>query len=87
MSAFGFDEQKSKANLKEHGINFVDAQVIWEDPGLVEISAKTGDEPKFLIIGRIKHKHWSAIVTPRDDHIRIISVRRSRVEEVTIYES
>ena len=87
MGVFEFDEQKSKANLKKHGINFVDAQTLWEDPGLVEIPAKTSDEPRFLIIGLIEGKHWSAVVTPRDDHIRIISVRRSRVEEVTIYES
>jgi uncharacterized DUF497 family protein len=87
MGAFEFDEQKSKANLKKHGINFVDAQTLWEDPGLVEIPAKTSDELRFLIIGLIEGKHWSAVVTPRDDHIRIISVRRSRVEEVNIYES
>ena len=87
MGVFEIDEQKSKANLKKHGINFVDAQTLWEDPGLVEIPAKTSDEPRFLIIGLIEGKHWSAVVTPRDDHIRIISVRRSRVEEVTIYES
>ena len=87
MGVFEIDEQKSKANLKKHGINFVDAQTLWEDPGLVEIPAKTSDVPRFLIIGLIEGKHWSAVVTPRDDHIRIISVRRSRVEEVTIYES
>ena len=85
--AFEFDEQKSKANQKKHGINFVDVQELWEDPGLVEIPARTSDEPRFLIIGLIKDKHWSAVVTPRDGHIRIISVRRSREEEVAIYES
>ena len=87
MSVFEFDEQKSQANLKKHGINFVNAQALWEDPDLVEIPAKTSDERRFLIIGLIKGKHWSAVVTPRDERIRIISVRRSRVEEVTIYES
>ena len=87
MSTFEFDEQKSKANLNKHGIDFVDAQQLWEDPGLVEIPARTSDEPRFLIIGLIQGKHWSAVVTPREDQIRIISVRRSRPEEVTIYES
>ncbi len=87
MSAFEFDEQKSQANLEKHGITFVDAQELWDDPDLIEIPAKTIDEPRFLIIGLIEGKHWSAVVTPRDEHIRIISVRRSRVEEVTIYES
>ena len=88
MFAFEFDERKSQTNLdNKHGINFVEAQELWEDPCLIEIPAKTSDEPRFLVIGRIRGKHWSAVVTPRDDNIRIISVRRSRTEEVAIYES
>lgn len=86
MFAFEFDERKSQA-LKKHGIDFVEAQELWVDSNLIEIPAKTSDEPRFLVIGRIKGKHWSAVVTPRDDSIRIISVRRSRAEEVAIYES
>ena len=87
MLEFEFDERKSQANLKKHGIDFVDAQELWGDSNLVEIPANTTDEPRFLVIGRIQGKHWSAVVTPRDDNIQIISVRRSRVEEVAIYES
>ena len=87
MVSFEYDEQKSLANLDKHGIDFAAAQALWDDPYLVEIPAKTVDEPRFLLIGRIDQKHWSAIVTPRNGSIRIISVRRSRVEEVAIYES
>ncbi|QBQ56523.1 BrnT family toxin [Nitrosococcus wardiae] len=46
--------------------------------------AKTVDEPRFLVIGRIKDKHWSAVITHRSERIHIISVRRSRSEEVTL---
>ena len=87
MFIFEFDEQKSRANLKKHGIDFVDAQALWRDPDMIEIPAKTADKPRFLIVGRIAGKHWAAVVTPRGDNIRIISVRRSRIEEVAIYES
>ena len=87
MFVFEFDERKSQGNLEKHGIDFVEAQELWGDPYLVEIPAKTTDEPRFLFIGRIKGKHWSAVVTPRGGKIRIISVRRSRAEEVAIYES
>ncbi len=87
MYAFEYDERKSQGNLKKHGIDFVDAQALWKDPYLVEIPARTTDEERFLVIGKIRGKHWSAVVTPRDGNVRIISVRRSRVEEVTIYES
>ncbi len=87
MHTFEFDESKSLANLSKHGINFIDAQLLWSDPMLLEIPAKTEDEPRFLVIGLINGKHWSAILTYRGENIRLISVRRSRTEEVTLYES
>ena len=84
--AFEFDPRKSAANLAKHGIDFVEAQRLWEDPDLLEIPARTEDEPRWLIIGRIDAKLWSAVVTSRGDAIRIISVRRSRDDEVALYE-
>jgi uncharacterized protein len=83
---FEFDEEKSQANAEKHGIDFVEAQALWSDPNLIEIPAKTVDEPRFLVIGRTSGKHWSAVVTHRSERIRLISVRRSRPEEVALYE-
>lgn len=83
---FEFDERKSQANAKKHGIDFTEAQELWSDPDLIEIPAKTVDEPRFLVIGRIRGKHWSAVITHRSVRIRLISVRRSRPEEVALYE-
>jgi len=84
--AFEFDPRKSATNLTKHGIDFVEAQRLWEDPDLLEIPARTEDEPRWLVIGQIDSRHWSAVVTSRDDAIRIISVRRSRDDEVALYE-
>ena len=84
---FEFDEVKSQRNLEKHGIDFIEAQRLWEDGQRVEIPARTEDEPRFLVIGKIDGKLWSAVITPRDTRIRIISARRSRREEVHIYES
>jgi uncharacterized DUF497 family protein len=84
---FEFDDTKSQSNLEKHGINFLDAQELWADPDRVEIPARIEDEPRFLIIGTIAQKCWSAIVTYRENKVRLISVRRSRKEEVVIYES
>lgn len=83
---FEFDEQKSAANQVKHGIDFVLAQALWLDYSLVEVPARTRDEPRFLVVGMIGRRHWSAIVTYRGSSVRIISVRRSRVEEVALYE-
>jgi uncharacterized DUF497 family protein len=83
---FEFDPVKSESNKEKHGIDFVQAQALWEDPDLLEIPAKTEDEPRYLIIGRISETHWSGVITYRGETIRIISIRRSRKEEVTLYE-
>ena len=87
MYEFVFDPQKSLRNKEKHGIDFIEAQQLWDDPDLIEIPAKTEDEARFLVIGMIGTKHWSGIITYRNENIRIISVRRSRIEEVEIYES
>ncbi len=84
---FEFDPKKSNANRRKHGIDFIAAQALWNDPGLIEIPARTADELRVLVVGKIEHSHWSAVVTERGSHIRIISVRRARKEEVAIYES
>ena len=87
MLKFQYDPRKSRSNLKKHGIDFEQAQVLWDDPNLVTITTRSDDEPRSLIIARVKKQHWSAIVTDREDEIRIISVRRSRAAEVELYES
>ena len=87
MMDFEYDERKSLSNLEKHGIDFIDAQALWSDSEVLEVQARTDDEPRYLIIGLIDSKHWSAVVTFRGDSIRIISVRRSRAEEVVLYES
>jgi hypothetical protein len=84
---FEFDPTKNKANKQKHGIDFIKAQALWDDPDLLEIPARTSDEPRSIVIGRIGKKHWSGIITHRKDKIRLISVRRSRREEVELYES
>ena len=87
MLTFEYDDNKSHKNLTKHGIDFDAAQALWSDPDLLEIPAKTTDEPRFIVIGTIAKKHWSAVITYRGKNIRIISVRRSRIEEVKLYES
>ena len=84
---FEFDPAKSESNRIKHGIDFLEAQALWSDPMLLEIPAKTTDEPRYLVIGLLSDKHWSAVMTYRGDKIRLISVRRARAEEVALYES
>lgn len=84
---FEFDPHKSDSNKVKHGIDFAEAQDLWNDPDMLEIPLKTSDERRFMVLGKIQRKHWSGFITYRDQTIRIISVRRSRKEEIDIYES
>jgi uncharacterized protein len=83
---FGFDPEKSEKNKKKHGIDFHEAQILWDAPDLIEIPVKATDELRFLVVGQIAGRYWSGVITYRDTRVRIISVRRSRKEEIDIYE-
>jgi uncharacterized protein len=84
---FEFDPAKSRANKLKHGIDFEEAQLLWLDTSLVEIPVVTSGEARWLVIGKIDEKHWSAVITRRNENIRIISVRRAREREIIFYEN
>ena len=84
---FEYDPNKSAVNKIKHGIDFEEAQALWNDPWLLEAPARTDDEPRFLAIGRLREQHWSAVCVHRGDNVRIIFVRRARRQEIAHYES
>jgi uncharacterized protein len=86
MLEFEFDPAKSAANMAKHGIDFTAAQSLWRDTHRIEVPARTTDEPRWMVIGQISGRCWSAVVTYRDEHVRIISVRPSRESEASLYE-
>ncbi|MFM7119615.1 MAG: BrnT family toxin [Gammaproteobacteria bacterium] len=87
MTSFEFDRDKSQVNLLKHGIDFARAQLLWDDPNLIEVQTRSDDEPRSLVVAQLDGKTWSAVITGRDDRVRIISVRRARPAEGAIYES
>ena len=84
---FQYDQDKSAADKDNNGIDFEEAQELWRDPDLLDVPARAMDEPRWMVIGKLGGKHWSAVVTRRSGDIRVISVRRSREEEIELYES
>ncbi|NBC29902.1 MAG: BrnT family toxin [Spirochaetes bacterium] len=83
---FDYDPAKSRANMGKHGIDFNEAQRLWDDPGLVILPARYSEEVRYLAIGMASGRHWTAIFTERGTTVRLISVRRSRHEEKALYE-
>jgi hypothetical protein len=83
---FEYDPVKSEANRAKHGIDFAEAQALWDDEERIVAPALSAGEQRWMLVGRIEDRLWSAIFTFRDEGIRIISVRRSRPKEVAQYE-
>lgn len=84
---FEFDPEKSRRNLEKHGIDFIEAQRLWDDPDAIGFPAKSDDEPRFALLAKFKSKYWAAFYTLREKRIRLISVRRARELERKLYES
>ena len=85
--SFTFDLFKSKSNQMKHGIDFAEAQKIWRDANRIEFPVPFRSEDRSIVVGKIDDTYWTAVVTRRDNMIRIISVRRSRTDEKEIYNS
>jgi uncharacterized DUF497 family protein len=84
---FEYDPEKRAANKAKHGIDFEEAQALWDDEMLLEAPAKATDEPRFLVVAMLGGKHWAAVCARRSGRVRLISVRRARPEEIEHYES
>ncbi len=84
---FEYDEPKNRINIEKHGVDFITAQEIWQDEMMLEIVLNFPDEIRIMCIGKINQKYWTAIITYREETIRIISVRRSRKKEILRYEN
>ena len=82
---FEYDPNKSASNKTKHSVDFEEAKELWEDPDLIEVRLAFEEEPRFAVIGRMRGACWTAIVTPRKDKTRIISVRRSHTDEERVY--
>ena len=83
---FEYDPSKSQSNKAKHGLDFEEAQALWDDPGIVIAPAQSETEPRYLVVGRVQDVFWTAVITYRDDATRIISVRRSRKMEAMHYD-
>jgi hypothetical protein len=85
---FEFDPDKSAVNAAKHGIDFVQAQALWDDEFAIIIPStqRHEGEDRQLRIARLGDRIWTAIVTDRRGTIRIISVRRARDYEEAAYE-
>ena len=86
IMVFEFHEPKSAANKVKHGLDFFEAQKLWQDVDAVELPARSDGEERKILIAKKAGKVWAAVFTEREGRVRIISVRPARTKEEAIYE-
>jgi uncharacterized DUF497 family protein len=84
---FEFDPKKSKKNKEDRGVDFVEAQVLWENKHHeIPVPKKSpNDENRWIVVGTIQNALWLAVITYRESKVRIISVRRCKPKEVEVW--
>ncbi len=83
---FEWDEDKRLANIKNHGIDFVDVSAVFDGDILtVEDNRYSYGEPRFVTFGLLKGSVVAVVNTDRGEFIRIISVRKATKNESRTY--
>jgi uncharacterized DUF497 family protein len=83
---FAWEETKRRANLKKHGIDFVDAEKIFSGVTLTaEDTREAYGERRFLTLGLLDDQVVSVTHTWRGNDIRIISIRKATKHEARYY--
>jgi uncharacterized DUF497 family protein len=86
---FEWDEAKRATNLEKHGVDFVDAQKMWQKAMVVAKDARREyGESRYVGISRIEERVMVVVYTERAvDIARIISLRKANSREVRSYEN
>jgi uncharacterized DUF497 family protein len=83
-AGFEWDDDKSRANLGKHGIDFDDASDVFYRPIILRPSDRNNEE-RWIAIGSLEGRLITVVFTRRADVIRIISARRARKNEEREY--
>lgn len=83
---FEWDEAKRLANLRKHGIDFIDVPIVFEgDIVTVEDERFNYGEQRFVTFGLLQGRVVAIVHTEREECIRIISARKATKYEQQIY--
>ncbi len=83
---FEWDADKRRSNIDKHGLDFVDAQKIFDGRPRFDRESPRGDEQRCLSIAMLRDKLVAVVWTVRGTEVvRVISARRARNEEERQY--
>lgn len=85
---FEWDEEKNRANIQKHGLNFADAWEIFERPMLTALDTREDyGEDRWISVGFLRERVVVVVFAERSaDTTRIISLRKALKHELTRFE-
>ncbi len=83
---FEWDEAKRLSNIEKHGIDFLDADLVFAGPLLIGQARTVDGEKREMAVGALHDVFVTTVFVKRGDVIRIISMRRARREESKRYQ-
>ena len=82
---FEWSAAKRIAVLEARGLDFIDAEILFDGRPLHTIASPRGAEERWLSVGELNGRLVAVVWTQRSDTIRIITMRRARNEEKQRY--
>jgi len=83
---FEWDDTKRKSNIKKHGIDFINAQMIFAGYTLtIEDDRYDYGEERFVTFGILEGRVVVVVHTETENLIRIISIRKATKYEEKAY--
>lgn len=83
-----WDEAKRQSNLRKHGLDFVDAHLVFDSPAKVTFRSSRNEEDRLLDFAMVEVAGTLLVLVyvERGNDVRIISFRRSSRRERRVYE-
>ena len=88
IGSFEWDEEKARTNLLRHGVRFIDALEVFDDPFFLEVidDRAEHDEERIRAFGFVEGRVFLVVYVLRGDIYRLISARKAtKDEEITYY--
>ena len=82
---FEWDEKKRATNLRDHGVDLMDATALFDGRPVYTYPSLRRGEESFVTVGSLAGTFFAVVWTERTAAVRLISFRRARDAEERKY--
>lgn len=82
-----WDEAKRRGNLLKHGLDFADAELVYDSPDKITLASRRAREPRLVDMAMVEVAGTVLVLVyvERGQDVRVISFRRASRKEREFY--